>query len=196
MFSASPWNSVQGADEADEPTVVMPSACGLEESTSVHSVLRRCECPAQELHSCTGEACDRRLRGMEGHFGVHTSLVVSEGSLVRRRRAEEVEHLVEAEDSAEIDVGLHGAKAGGDASDLFVNAPDSDCDDLWASWPTIQESGLANKNAIVYKPLASVGNDFLRLQTLISVSNSVRVWLAGAIFFGHKPCLSTYMICL
>lgn len=104
---------------------------------------------------------------------MHTTLVVSEVSLAQRRQAGEVEHTVEVEDSPEVDVRLDG-NAGGDASHLFVNAPESICDDLWASWPSIQESGLANKNVIVYKPLASVGNDFLRLQTLISVSVRVR----------------------
>lgn len=57
----------------------------------------------------------------------------------------------------------------GGGEHVFVNAPEHTCKDVWASWPSIQEKGLADGNVIVFKIFASVGNLFIVLQRMISV---------------------------
>lgn len=50
-----------------------------------------------------------------------------------------------------------------------MNAPDSVCDELWASWPDLQEKGLSTQNVLVYKIVPAVGNLFLDLASAIAV---------------------------
>lgn len=57
-----------------------------------------------------------------------------------------------------------------DTTGHLVNAPDSTCDEMWTSWPDIQEKGLVGKNVLVINIFPSVGNLFIVLEAAISVS--------------------------
>lgn len=54
---------------------------------------------------------------------------------------------------------------------LFISNGVDTCKEIWSSWPEIQERSLANGNVFVLKLFASVGNLFLTLNHLISVSH-------------------------
>lgn len=54
--------------------------------------------------------------------------------------------------------------------DSFVYAPNATCDDLWLSWPAMQEKAIAAGTVLVYDVITSVGNLFISFGALIKVT--------------------------
>ena len=51
----------------------------------------------------------------------------------------------------------------------FVNAPNATCDNIWLSWPAMQERAITRGTFVVFDVIASVGNLFLTFGTLMKV---------------------------
>lgn len=60
---------------------------------------------------------------------------------------------------------------------LLVKAPGSTCDEIWTTWPDIQEMGLAGGNALIFRVFPSVGNVFMVLDSAISVKQALALFL-------------------
>lgn len=51
----------------------------------------------------------------------------------------------------------------------LVHAPHASCDDVWLSWPAMQERAIASGTFVVFDVITSVGNLFLIFDTLMKV---------------------------
>ena len=51
----------------------------------------------------------------------------------------------------------------------FVNAPNATCDNIWLSWPAMQERAITRGTFVVFDVIASVGNLFPTFGTLMKV---------------------------
>lgn len=54
----------------------------------------------------------------------------------------------------------------------LVYAPKASCDDVWLSWPAMQERAMARGTFIAFEAISSVGNLFIIINTLMKVSMS------------------------
>lgn len=54
--------------------------------------------------------------------------------------------------------------------DLFVRSSE-ECDDRWASWPVIQEEGLATGNVLLFRVFNSIGNLFIVMEHIVQASD-------------------------
>lgn len=53
--------------------------------------------------------------------------------------------------------------------DSFMYAPDATCDDVWLSWPAMQERAIARGTVLVFNLHDSVGNLFRTLNLVMQV---------------------------
>lgn len=68
------------------------------------------------------------------------------------------------------------------AANQLVHAPaDSECDELWRTWPAMQESAIANGTVVVFDLVSRVGNAFMDLR------NIIQVWVEQERFGGQYP---------
>lgn len=51
----------------------------------------------------------------------------------------------------------------------FVYAPNASCDEMWLSWPAMQEGAMARGTFIVFDAISSVGNLFIIINTVMQV---------------------------
>ncbi|CAM9750176.1 unnamed protein product [Ectocarpus sp. 13 AM-2016] len=71
-----------------------------------------------------------------------------------------------------------GAAAVQGAANQLVNAPaDSECDELWRTWPAMQESAIANGTVVVFDLVSRVGNAFMDLRNVIQVARWLELGL-------------------
>lgn len=56
-----------------------------------------------------------------------------------------------------------------DRSNSFVYAPNTTCDDVWLSWPAVQERAFTDGTVLVFDVFNSVGNLFLAFDIMIKV---------------------------
>lgn len=77
--------------------------------------------------------------------------------------------------------GSGAAGAQGAANQLVHVPPDSECDELWRTWPAMQESAIANGTVVVFDLVSRVGNAFMDLR------NIIQVWSEQERFGGPCP---------
>lgn len=72
----------------------------------------------------------------------------------------------------------------------LVYAPNAICDDLWLTWPAVQERAIADGTVLVFDVITSVGNLFLAFNTMIQVHNTVGLSRALVVFQSISPNLN------
>ncbi|CAN0008770.1 unnamed protein product [Ectocarpus fasciculatus] len=71
-----------------------------------------------------------------------------------------------------------GVAAAQGAANHLVHAPaDSECDELWRTWPAMQDSAIANGTVVVFDLVARVGNAFMDLRHIIQVARWLELGL-------------------
>lgn len=54
----------------------------------------------------------------------------------------------------------------------LVYAPNATCDNVWLSWPAMQEGAIAAGTVLVYDVIPSVGNLFITFNSMMKVGCS------------------------